>query len=165
MCGHGVPHAALLELGDAHLQLTGVHAGNAVDKHLVYHAVVAFLQRTCLDVVGLGQGYLLNGVGLVGGCRVKVELGGLGGVLAAHGDVLAAASHVECFLEAQVVALAVDGYGAVATDVDDAELAVVQQVLPLVPLLASTYSGAIEVSFSGVAVGSAPPIRKRSKRV
>ena len=61
MCGHGVPNATRLQLGDTHLQLAGTHPGYTIDNHLVDNAVVRLLHLTSLDVVGLLQSHLLGG--------------------------------------------------------------------------------------------------------
>ena len=125
---HRVPYRARLELSDTHLQLTGAHAGDPVDDDLMDDTVVALGGAARLDVVGMLEVDLHGRITDVSAGRIHVELSGLLRVFARHGDVLGTLADIESLLEAEVEALAVDGDGTLATDIDDAELAVVEEV-------------------------------------
>ena len=63
---------------------------------------------------------------------VHIELSWLGCILAAYLDVLGATTHIESLLETKGIFLAIHVNGTLATDVDDTQLTVVEQVLLVV---------------------------------
>ena len=108
---------------------------NGVDNQLVDYAVVALLQATSLDVVGIFQGNLLGRICLMSTSAVHIELSWLSCILAAYLDVLGTTTYVESLLETECILLAVNGNSTLATDVDDTQLAVVEQILLIVWLV------------------------------
>lgn len=125
MSWHGVPYRTLLQLSNTHLQLAGTNTGYTVDNQLVDYAVVALLQATSLDVVGILQGNLLGRICLMSTSAVHIELSWLSCILAAYLDILGTTTYVESLLETECILLAVNGNSTLATDVDDTQLAVV----------------------------------------
>ena len=135
MSWHGVPYRTLLQLGNTHLQLAGTNTSHTIDDQLMNHAVVALLQATSLDVVGILQSHLLGRISLMSAGTVHIELSWLGCILAAYLDVLGATTHIESLLEIKGIFLAIHVNSTLATDVDDTQLTVVKQVLLIVWLV------------------------------
>ena len=125
---HRVPYRSRLQFGDTHLQLTGAHAGHPVDDDLMDDTVVALSRAPRLDVIGMLEVDLHGRITDMGAGRVHIELGRFMRILARHRDVLDASADIERLFEAEVVALAIDGDGALTPYIDDAELPVVEQV-------------------------------------
>ena len=127
---HGVPYAAGRQFGHAHLQLAcGQHLAH---EHLVDVALVAHFERAHVCNHGVGLGYLLAGILLVGGDAVEVELCRLLRVGAAEHHIAVAAAYVECFFVAQGERLAAHLNGAFAQpDVEYAHLAARGEVFGL----------------------------------
>lgn len=96
-------------------------------------AVVALGGTACLDVIGMLEIHLDGRVTDVGACRVHIELGRFLRILARYRDILGPFSYIERLLEGEVVLLSVDCDGALATDIDDAELTVVEEVTSVRP--------------------------------
>ena len=88
-----------------------------------------------LDVVGILQGNLLGRICLMSTSAVHIELSWLSSILAAYLDVLGTTTYVESLLETECILLAVNGNSTLATDVDDTQLAVVEQILLIVWLV------------------------------
>ena len=148
MSWHGVPYRTLLQLSNTHLQLAGTNTGYTVDNQLVDYAVVALLQATSLDVVGIFQGYLLGRICLMSTSAVHIELSWLSCILAAYLDVLGITTYVESLLETECILLAVNGNSTLATDVDDTQLAVVEQILLIVWLVCIERSDRSQLQWS-----------------
>ena len=149
MSWHGVPYRTLLQLCNTHLQLAGTNTGYTVDNQLVDYAVVALLQATCLDVVGIFQCNLLGRICLMSTSTVHIELSWLSCILAANLDVLGTTTYVESLLETECILLAVNGNSTLATDVDDTQLAVVEQILLIVWLVCIERSDRSQLQRSG----------------
>jgi hypothetical protein len=125
MARHGVPEAARLELGHAHEELAGrQHVGN---QELVDRAAVARFGRSQRLGRRFCQGHLLVRVGGVRRRAVEVELGWKLRVDRLEGDVLRALPNVERLARADVELHAVRGDPRRAADVDQPQLATLQE--------------------------------------
>ena len=157
MRGHGVPHAALLQLGQSHLQLTGSLLQRGIHNQLVDGTLVALcqcsqglflstddgsLQRLYLTVLTSVQCHPLGLVVLVGSSGIQVELGRLLGILRTEDnllvgvDILAvlvlaqpSTTDIQCLAVSQGVLLSVYDDNTVATRIDDTQLTVTHEVV------------------------------------
>ena len=157
MRGHGVPHAALLQLGQSHLQLTGSLFQRGVYNQLVDGTLVALspcsqgfllsthdggLQRLYLTVLTSVQRHPLGLVVLVGSSGVQVELGRLLGILRTEDDLLVrvdvlavlvlaqpSTTDIQRLAVSQGVLLSVYDDNTVSTRIDDTQLTVTHEVV------------------------------------
>ena len=129
--------------------MAGTDTSYAIDDQLVDHSVVALLQATRLDVIGILQGYLLGRIGLMSAGTVHIELSRLGSILAAYLDALGTTTYIESLLESKCIFLAIYGNGSLATDIDDTQLTVVEQILLIVCLIGIKRSDRSELQRSG----------------
>ena len=141
---HRVPHAALLELREADLQLVAAAARllreHLLNDELVDAARVRLLERARLDEVAdrvarlrallVGRDALRH-VLLVRRRRVEVKLRRILRIQRLERHLLLAAADVERLLERELVVLAVHRHDTRAADVDDAEFAAVEEVVGL----------------------------------
>ena len=146
---HGVPDCTWFELGKAHLQLTGSLFKHVVHDEFIdgasvglllgaYWAPYRSLQRLNLAVLASVKGDPLVLELLVGGSRIKVELGRIGGVVALERYLLVLTSYVKSLLGSKRILHAIDddNAGALAA-VDHAKFAVVEEVVLLQEYIAN----------------------------
>jgi len=122
---HGVPVAAGGEEGEAHDELAALDAVG--EDGLVDGALVAGFERAEFEAFEVGEFDHRGGVGGVGEVAEQVKGGGVGGVGAGEDDGFGAAAGVENVHLGEVVGLAVDGDGAGAAGVEDAQFAALEE--------------------------------------
>ena len=135
MSRHGIPYRTLLQLCYTHLQLASTNASHTIDNQLMDNTVIALLQATSLDVVGILQSHLLVWECLMSASTVHIELSWLSCILAAYLDVLGTTTYIESLLETKSIFLAIYGNSTLTTDVDDTQFTVVEQILLIVWLI------------------------------
>ena len=123
--GHGVPHAAGGQLGEAHGQLAGgQHVG--VDE-LVDDPGVGGLRRAAGALGGVVKFQQSGLVASVGRGGHQIEPGGIFGTVAGEDHVLCPHGDIQAVLKAQTVLLPVHGDGAGAAQVEHAGLPALQE--------------------------------------
>ena len=124
---HGVPGAAGSELGHTHLQLAARH--DFLYQQAVDGALVALFEAAEVHHHRILLANLLDSGLLVGGGGAEVEVGGLGGIIAAEGDVPVAATYIQGFLIIEMEDFFSDLHAAGAADIDDPELAALGKIV------------------------------------
>ncbi len=113
-------------MGEAHHELAALDEAGA--DELVDGAAVAFGEGAEFEFVGLGEGGVGGGVGVMGGVGDEVEVCRCVGLGAGEEDFLGAFADVEAFAVVHWVGGAVYGDGAGCSEVDDADFATVAEV-------------------------------------
>lgn len=123
--GHGVPHTAGGQLGEAHGQLAG---GQYIrmDK-LVDDPGVGGLRRAAGALGGVVKFQQPGLVASVGGGGHQIEPGGIFGTVAGEDHVLCPHGDIQAVLKAQIVLLSVHGDGAGAAQVEHAGFPALQE--------------------------------------